>query len=113
MGLYTDTIWPKVRDELVDICIQTGAFHGSILRDLVLHHYPNSGASLDSADIFLLECVEDGYFDLLNSSPRPTPLQAALAGLAYTNKGYQQTSWAAGTREHFAYCLAGTGGQSQ
>lgn len=83
-----------------------GGFHGSEVRDLMLEHYPNCGALLDTADTLLKEMVEDEILEHF-SKPTPTTSQIAFAGLFYSKDGYRQTGWAAGTREHFFYVAFG------
>lgn len=101
-----NTIWPKVAKELL-FRAKYGGFHGSEVRALILQLYPNSGASLDSADTLLREMVEEGK---LKNHVRATPStsQAAFAGLGMTKQGYRDSGWAAGLREHFYYELAET-----
>lgn len=104
MYLYTDLLWPKVRDELL-FRARYGGFHGSEVRDLIMQKYPGAGASLDRACAILAELEASGRLRRA-SKPTPTPVQAALNGLALSIRGYRELvacGYLGGLREQFFY----------
>lgn len=97
MGIYRK-LYPKLEERVLAGPQQ---FHGSIVRDLFIEHAAGRWVIDDQADRLLQELVEDGLIEALQKAP--THSQAAFAGLAYSQAGYNRTGWAAGTREHYWY----------
>lgn len=91
-------LYPRIEERVLTGAVQ---FHGSIVRDLFIEHAAGRWAIDDQADRLLQELVEDGLLETLQKAP--TTSQAAFAGLAYSQAGYDRTGWAAGTREHYWY----------